>query len=387
MFDARSLLESLVRGPAQSAPRSSSKDPMSELGDLLRQFTQSGAQGGAQPEASAGSAEGSGLGAGGKQPSIGDILGNLFPGAVEPPAPQAAPQPGSGAGSSGGLGDIFSKIQEHMQNPSAPQAPGAAPPAPGGGGQSGSPLDVLGQIFGQATQGAQEGAGRIGQATGMNELIEKMSGGRSAEELLEQVKRYMSENKLGTGAALGGLGALILGTQTGRSMAGTAAKIGALALIGGLAYKSYQNYQQGRPLISGVSEVPEPAPAGSGFEEAVVGQDIAVAMIRAMIAAAAADGRIDAAEQQAILGNLQSSGLGADAEEFIAQELNRPASIDEIAAGVRNRQEAIRVYTAARFAIEPDTAAEQQFLYQLGSRLGIDEELMAHVDAQTRAAA
>ena len=48
-------------------------------------------------------------------------------------------------------------------------------------------------------------------------------------------------------------------------------KIGALALIGGLAYKAVQNYQQGKPLIGpgqnlGLTE----APSGSGFESGAV---------------------------------------------------------------------------------------------------------------------
>lgn len=372
MFDARSLLENLVRGPAQSS-QSQSADPAAELGDLLRQFTQGGPQQGGQ-QSSGGDQQ---------QPNLNDLLGNLFPGANQAQAPQAAPSEAQGGQSSGGgLGDIFGQLQKHMQ-PSGGSQPAQQPSGQGGG----SPIDILGQIFGQATQGAQEGAGRIGESTGLNQIIEQMSGGRSPQELLDQVKQYMSENKLGTGAAIGGLGALILGTQTGRSVAATAAKIGAAALIGGLAYKAYQNYQQGRPLVSGATEAPQAAPAGSGFEEEQISNDGALTMIRAMIAAAAADGRIDAAEQQAIIGNLKGAGLDSGAEEFLAQELNSPASIDALAAGAANAQEAIKIYTAARISIDPDTGAEQNFLYNLGARLGLDEELMAHIDAQARAAA
>lgn len=373
MFDAKNLLEMLVRGqgqPAPSAAPAASNDPMGQIGDLLRQFTQ---QGGGQTTAAAPATAAGGA----ATPGLDDLLRNFFPGAGQPQAPAAAPapQPQSGA-PSGGLGDIFGKIQEQMSG-------GATSGSSGGS----NPLDVLGQIFGQATQGVQEGAGKVGQATGLRDIIEKMSGGRSPEELLEQVKKYMSENQLGTGAALGGLGALILGTQTGRSVALGAAKIGALALIGGLAYKAYQNYSEGRPLISGATTTPEPAPAGSGFEDASATHDEAVTLIRGMIAAAASDGRLDDLEQQKIVGNLASEGLDAGAEEFLAKELNSPASIDELVAAVSSPQEGIKLYTAARIAIDPDTQQEQGFLYELGSRLGIDEELMAHIDAQARAAA
>ena len=71
--------------------------------------------------------------------------------------------------------------------------------------------------------------------------------------MLAQLKELIANNQLGAGAALGGLGTLVLGTGTGRSLAGSAIKLGGLALIGGLAYKAYQNYQQGQPAADGGS--------------------------------------------------------------------------------------------------------------------------------------
>ena len=67
-------------------------------------------------------------------------------------------------------------------------------------------------------------------------------------------------------------------------------------------------------------------------------------------------------EQQRILGSLQQQGLNREAEEFLAHELNNPATIDELARGVRDEAEAIQLYTAARVAIDPDTRGEQEFL-------------------------
>jgi uncharacterized membrane protein YebE (DUF533 family) len=376
MFDARSLLESILRGPArQPAPSAPSGDPVGELSDLLRQFTQGGPQRDTAPAPRADPVP--------RQTPPGgtgrDVPYADRPYRDEPDYYDDAPSQRDGP-SADSLNDLWGELFPNAQPPQTYQA------AVGGSSASQSPLDVLGQIFGQATQGVQEGAGEVGKASGLNEIIEQMSGGRSAEELLEQAKKYMAENQLGTGAALGGLGALVLGTGTGRSIAMSAAKIGALALIGGLAYKAYQNYQQGRPLISG-PDAPEPPPTGSGFEPTEVSNDDALRMIRCMIAAAAADGRLDSTEQQKIIGNMQGTGLDGGAEEFLAREMNAPAGINELAQGVTSEQQAVKLYTAARIAIDPDTTAEQSFLYQLGMRLGIEEELMAHIDAQARAAA
>ncbi|MEM7747182.1 MAG: DUF533 domain-containing protein [Pseudomonadota bacterium] len=328
MFDPKQILDMLVNGAAQPQSSAQSQRPVSnDISDLLRQFTEGGS--GAQTSA---------------------------------PAPS---QQSGQSSRSGGLNDLLSELQRRA----------------GGAGET------AGDVFGQATDGVREGAGKIGQATGLDDLIGQMSGGRSPQELVEQVQNYMQNNKLQTGAILGGLGALILGTQTGRSLASGAAKAGALALIGGLAYKAYQNYSAGRPLITDRSEALEPAPSGSGFDDASVSNDTAIACIRAMIAAAAADGRLDSQEQQRIVGSLKDQGLDAGAEEFLANELNNPSTIDDIVAGSRSQQEDIQLYTAARIAVEVDTPAERDFLSSLGERLGLPAELVAHINASARQAA
>ncbi|MEM9357322.1 MAG: DUF533 domain-containing protein [Pseudomonadota bacterium] len=328
MFDPKQILDMLVNGAAQPQSSAGSQRPVSnDISDLLRQFTEGGS---------------------GSQQS----------------SPAASQQSGRSA-PSGGLDDLLSELQR----------------------RAGSAGETAGDVFGQATDGVREGAGKIGQATGLEDLIGQMSGGRSPQELVEQVQSYMQNNKLQTGAILGGLGALILGTQTGRSLASGAAKVGALALIGGLAYKAYQNYSAGRPLITDRSEALEPAPSGSGFDDASVSNDTAIACIRAMIAAAAADGRLDSSEQQRIVGSLKDQGLDASAEEFLARELNNPSTIDDIIAGSRSQQEDIQLYTAARIAIEVDTPAEREFLTSLSARLELPSELVQHINASARQAA
>jgi uncharacterized membrane protein YebE (DUF533 family) len=298
------------------------------------------------------------------------------------PPPEA---PASGAGGAGGLddllrnilggqggnlGDILAKLQQ----------------------QGGGIADILGQVLGQATQGVREGAGRIDEATGASTHARDALGratGKSPEELLQQVRDLIANNQLGAGAALGGLGAILLGTGAGRSLAASAVKLGGLALIGGLAYKAYQNYQQGQPVLTG-RQAPQQAllaaPAGSGFEPAAVSNEKAALLIRAMIAAAAADGRIDAREQQSIIGGLGQAGVGGEARQFLMREASSPASVDELAESVTSPEEALQVYTAARIAVDPDEEEEHEFLSTLAGRLGIDPRLAAQVDATARGA-
>ena len=296
----------------------------------------------------------------------------------------------SGSGRTGGGNALEDLLRQFTEQKSAGQAPSgqmrelpdAAAPNVGGRDTGGGLGDLLGEVFGQGRQAA--GQASEGAQDTMREILEKIGGsGANANDMMKQLTDFIGNNKLGAGAALGGLGALVFGTRTGRSIAMSAAKLGALAVVGGLAYKAYQNYSQGRPLGSGTVE-PEAAPAGTGFEAEEVSDAAAAMYIRGMIAAAAADGRIDAAEQEQMIGALSQQGLDAGAEEFLANELNNPASIDDLVAGVSNQTEGLQLYTAARVAIEPDTSAEQQFLAVLADRLGISPDLRAHVDAAAR---
>ena len=377
-FDARSLLEALMKSQAPQPPAQAAGGG---LGDLLGQLMK-GAQGGG-----AGSAAAQG-GMGG----LGDLLGKMMQGgggqaqtqqASNNPAggmggledmlrkmmPQGgqgggqAPAQGAPAGGMGGLGDILGKI-------------GGGGGGAGAGGATGGPniADILGQIFGQATQGVKEVGGRVEQATGIGSKSGEAFGqatGQSPDDLMTQLKDLISKHQMGAGVAAGGLGAAVLGTRAGRSLASSAVKVGALALIGGLAYKAYENYSQGRPLISpGPSAlVDAPAPAGTGFEPQTITNDSALLYIRAMIAAAAADGRIDETEQQKILGGLKQAGVEQGAHDFLMQEINNPASIDELAAACKTGEEAVQVFTAARIAVNLDNQAENEFLVALASKV------------------
>lgn len=242
-------------------------------------------------------------------------------------------------------------------------------------------------VFGQATEGVKDAAGDIGDATGISrekfdEVFSEFSGGRSAGELLDQAKDWAGKNQGAAGAIVAGLGALIIGTKTGRSLATGAAKIGGAALIGGLAYKAYQNYQQGRPLIDVAGDTPEAAPDGSGFEADADTNEDALRQVRAMISAAAADGHIDQEERDKIIVGIRDSGLDPEAYQFLENEFHNPASIEALTDGLSSEAAAAKIYTAARVTIEPESPAERDFLESLAIRLALPTDLIQHIDAE-----
>lgn len=366
MFDAKSILEAIVKGAGTPAQQTGAQASGGGLGDILGQLAQMAQQGSASAAAP---------GQGGATGGLGEILAKLQKAATDYAATASAPGTPGGA-AAGGLGAILGKLQQ--------AAAGASSSVPGGMGGLG---DILGQVFAQATAGVREGAGRIGDATGAGDAITKALGGKSPADILEQLKQMAAENQFGAGAAAGSLGTILLGTRAGRAITADVAKLGALALIGGLAYKAYQNYQAGQPPISGGHTLTEQAPAGSGFEPGAVTPEAAELYIRAMIAAAAADGRVDHGEMDKILAAEKQAGLGDAAEAFLKQEMQAPASVDELAGAVQSPQQAIQLYTAARLAVTPDGGAEDAFLAKLADKLGIDAQLVAQIDAAARNAA
>jgi uncharacterized membrane protein YebE (DUF533 family) len=392
MFDAKSLLEALMKSQAPQPPAQAAGGGLADIiGQLMK--------GGQAPAAN--NAAPAGMG------GIGDLLGQLMKGGAPGQAPSA---PAAAPGGMGGLEDLLRNMMPQGGQGGA-QAPSANQASASGGGMGGlgdilgklggrgaagagqpNITDILGQIFGQATQGVKEIGGKVDAATGIGGKARDAMGqatGQSPEDMMAQLKDLVAKHQLGAGLAAAGAGAAVLGTRAGRSLAGGAVKIGALALIGGLAYKAYENYSQGRPMISPgpAAVVDKPAPAGTGFEPAAITNDSALLYIRAMIAAAAADGRIDEKEQAKIMGGLKQAGVEQGAHEFLVRELQNPATIDELAAACKSPEEAVQVFTAARISIDLDNQEENDFLVALATKLGIDGKLAEHIDAAAGAQA
>lgn len=276
-------------------------------------------------------------------------------------------QPGAQAG---GLGSILGSLAEQVQK------------AGGVGGLAG----MAGQILNQATQGVGDAAHQTGMQQKAGDALGQLTGGRNVQDIIEQARGMINANPGVATAVLGGLGALVFGSSAGRAVVGSAARMGGLALVGGLAYKAYQNYQAGKPLIDVAREPVQPAPAGTGFEPEAATEATALIFIRAMIAAAAADGTIDADERNAILGGLREAGFDPEANDWLANEMAHPASVDTLVEAAESPELAAQIYTAARIAINPDKPKEKDFLAGLSASLGLDAELVANIDAAASAA-
>jgi uncharacterized membrane protein YebE (DUF533 family) len=119
---------------------------------------------------------------------------------------------------------------------------------------------------------------------------------------------------------------------------------------------------------------PYSPPATPEPEAAVVETAEAVLMIRAMVAAARADGTIDAAERQAIAGQLDGAGLSAEERDFILADFDAPLTPEALAQQAGDPMLRARIYAAAVAAMGDITAPERAWLDRLGKSLGLDRQ-------------
>jgi len=135
------------------------------------------------------------------------------------------------------------------------------------------------------------------------------------------------------------------------------------------------------PLVSGG---PPPLPS-AGYPAPIPpgGRPDAVLLIRAMIAAANADGVIDEQEKANILDKLQDVGLSSEERAFMIQELQEPRSLDDIVGQAATKETARQVYLASLMAVEVDTEAERMYLQTLARRLNLNSTIVEDIHRQT----
>ncbi|MEM9603194.1 MAG: tellurite resistance TerB family protein [Pseudomonadota bacterium] len=189
---------------------------------------------------------------------------------------------------------------------------------------------------------------------------------------------------LGKGAAAAGVLALLLGTDGGRKLTGTAIKLGSVAALGGVAWKAWQNWQAKQvatPPTDADAPVPRPVDALTG--EAA---DLrSLRLLRAMIAAARADGHVDDEEQRRIEARLGEFDLPADAMALLQAEMQKPLQPNDVADGVTDPEEAAEIYLASLTVIDLDNFLERAWMDELARALALPDGLVQELYERSRA--
>lgn len=202
---------------------------------------------------------------------------------------------------------------------------------------------------------------------------------------------------LGSGAAggfagglAGGLVSSMMTSKNGRKLGGKALKLGGVAAVGALAYTAFQRYNKGTTSALPAKAVDLiPAPPGTAFMPAenddAANESLGLTLVRAMIAVARADGRLDAQESQAVFQKIQSLGLDSESQSLLVEEMGHPVDMDAIVNSASSPEIAAEIYTASLLAVDIDTAAEKGYLAMLAARLRLPSELIMELERQVEA--
>jgi uncharacterized membrane protein YebE (DUF533 family) len=227
------------------------------------------------------------------------------------------------------------------------------------------------QTFTQQGASLADAAGGKGIATSLGSLASNIPGG------------------LAGGAAAGGVMALLMGSKSARKIAKKTATYGGAAVLGGLAYSAFKNWKanntQGVESTAAAYSEPQKISyqqqASSPGNEGLSGQ-FQLTLIKAMIAAAKADGHIDAEEQQRIFSAVEQTNLNHEMKSLVFDLLRQPIFIEELAHSAITIEQKAEVYLASCLAINPDHPSEELHLGKLAAALnlppGLPEELKRH---------
>jgi uncharacterized membrane protein YebE (DUF533 family) len=193
--------------------------------------------------------------------------------------------------------------------------------------------------------------------------------------------------KYATGAAVGGVLGLLLGSGRGRQVGGKALKYGSVAAIGALAWKAYQDHQarQAAPAPAPAAGAPAARPARFEALPAPELEGHGRTMLKAMIAAAKSDGHMDERERDLVHAELGRMGADDSTRRWVDDELRRPVDPADVAAGAATPEQGAEIYLASLLVVDETTMMERAYLDELARQLRLPPALKA--DLEQRAAA
>lgn len=231
--------------------------------------------------------------------------------------------------------------------------------------------DLLEQLLraGQGRQ-AQQGSGGVSSQGGLGDLLGGLLGGGNT-----------AGGGLGDllGGLLGGGPGSAGGTAQGRSTGGI--NYAALASLGMMAFKAYQSWQRSQ------ATAPQQALLTVDQLSGPEAEDHSHAILRALIAAAKADGRIDEQEEQLIYAEIKRHTSDPQLQQWLDEEVSKPLDAAEVAQSAKDPAMAAEMYLASVMLVGDQQGAERAYLDELAAALRLDPTLQVHLEQQATGAA
>ncbi|WP_426237837.1 tellurite resistance TerB family protein [Pseudomonas sp. TWP3-2] len=184
----------------------------------------------------------------------------------------------------------------------------------------------------------------------------------------------------GGGALAAGAMGLLLGNKKVRKVGGKVAIYGGLAALGVIAYKAYGNWnaQQGKTPQSEPQTLDRLPPAQV--------EQHSQAILKALVAAAKADGHIDDRERQLIEGEFTKLDNDAELKNWLHAELNKPLDPTDVARAASTPEMAAEMYVASVMLVDEENFMEKSYLDELARQLKLEPGLKAELEKQVRQA-
>ncbi|MBA5763623.1 tellurite resistance TerB family protein [Vibrio sp. 404] len=199
---------------------------------------------------------------------------------------------------------------------------------------------------------------------------------RQGQQQLKSSSTSSTLKSLGAGAVGGGLVNLLMGSKKskkmGKKVGKNALKVGGAAALGALAYKVYNDWQ--------ASQTSPATPSNDTFnaQNSIHEQLI----LKAMIAAAKADGHVDETEMKHIETAIAQAGADEQLKTLIHQELNKPLDPSQVAQLATTPQQASEVYLASLIIIDEQNFMEKAYLQELAKQLNLAPEVTQQLEMQ-----
>jgi uncharacterized membrane protein YebE (DUF533 family) len=188
----------------------------------------------------------------------------------------------------------------------------------------------------------------------------------------------------GKGALGGGALGLLLGNRKARKMGGKVAVYGGLAAVGMLAYKAYGDWKKQQAAGAGAASAPAEAPRPLHTLPAPEAETHSQAILKALIAAAKADGHVDERERETIEGEFTRLGAEPQVRQWLQAELAKPLDPAEVASVATTPEIAAEMYVASLIAADDQNFMERAYLDELARQLKIDDSLKARLEQQVK---
>ncbi|NOT88696.1 MAG: tellurite resistance TerB family protein [Lysobacter sp.] len=188
----------------------------------------------------------------------------------------------------------------------------------------------------------------------------------------------------GKGALAGGALGLLLGNRRVRKMGGKVAMYGGLAAVGALAYKAYGDWKQ-QQAGAGAATASAAPQTFDALPPAEI-ESHSQAILKALIAAAKADGHVDDRERQVIEGEFSRLDAAPEVRQWLQAELQKPLDPAEVARAATTPEMASEMYLASLLAVDEQNFMERAYLDELARQLKLDEGLKTRLEQQMKEA-